>query len=566
MLLPPPEGTSALRRLVANDEWAGQIAERILETADMAFGAEPIAYALNASGTLLDTARSIADRIHTLGVAWMISGHPRFQRRIVGELLSAASYRDWNRSHFLDTAEMMAAVAIGYDWSKPVLTGVEDKRISNALIKLGLIPARSSFQRPSGWINANTNWTMVCASASILAALAVRQAAPELAEEVMLPARETFGRALQLFEPDGGWNEGPSYWALATDYAVLALSALETSNEPLLPVPASFLATWKFGRALTSPSGMSFNYGDNLLDADRCHALGWLARRSGDADAAHWQRRAPGEPRPLDLLWAETSPVGVQDRPQVQRFACGVSTLTDGNIWIGLKGGSNAVNHAHLDLGTIALEVSGKQFISDLGREDYAAPGYFDPKRRFSYFRAGTLAHNTVVFRKANQSIAASAIDLGSRTANSISAAYRIEDPDAPCRFSRAVEIVPGMGAVVADRITLRGSTPIDADWVAHTTADAVMHEGGATLSLEGISLGLKTIASFDAKLLLEPVPTPAGQSDNSAFRRIRIPFSVGSDPATITTILATGEEAVTALSEWGSALQFWLSSNALDE
>ena len=32
------------------------------------------------------------------------------------ELRAAAAFPDWNPSHFLDTAEMTHAFAIGYDW------------------------------------------------------------------------------------------------------------------------------------------------------------------------------------------------------------------------------------------------------------------------------------------------------------------------------------------------------------------------------------------------------------------------------------------------------------------
>jgi hypothetical protein len=31
-------------------------------------------------------------------------------------MLAAAAFSDWNPSHFLDVAEMTAALAIGYDW------------------------------------------------------------------------------------------------------------------------------------------------------------------------------------------------------------------------------------------------------------------------------------------------------------------------------------------------------------------------------------------------------------------------------------------------------------------
>ncbi|MCO5066529.1 MAG: heparinase II/III-family protein [Rhizobiaceae bacterium] len=566
MLLPPYNGLSGLRRLVGDDPWAGVAAQRFLKDAEAVLDTPPIAHALDRRGTMLDVARRISTRIQTLGVSWMISGDPRFQRRIVRELVSVAAFPDWNRSHFIDTAETMAAVAIGRGWCEPVLTREEDAFIMEALARLGLVPARSSLQRPSPWVTANNNWTVVCAGASILGALSARKARPELAAEVLRDAKAVFAAALRIFEPDGGWPEGPGYWAYATDYAVLALAALDAAGDRDVEPPRAFLESWRFNRAMTSPAGLSFDYGDNLLEPERSHGLGWLAHRSGEAQAAAWQRAAPGAPRPFDLIRGATMAAAPASRAQVDRFeAAGVCMLRDGDIWVGLKGGSNAVNHAHLDLGTMVVEMQGQRFFGELGRENYEAPGYFEPERRFGYFRTRTMAHNTIAFGGADQSIGASATLLGPRAAGSISAVCTVHDPDAPCLFRRAVEIVPGGGVVVADRVTPRPGVRVEADWLAYTRAEATEHESGAVLSLGGCRVTLKMVAPPDGRMVVEAAPSPAGESDNSAFRRIRMRFAVGGEAATLTTVLASDPAAIPLLLEQAKPLHAWLAEQAAE-
>ena len=54
---------------------------------------------------------------------------------------------------------------------------------------------------------------------------------------------------------------------------------------------------------MTGPSGLVFDYGDNLPEVDRCPVLGWLAARSGDAEAADWQSKRPATRHPFDLIW-----------------------------------------------------------------------------------------------------------------------------------------------------------------------------------------------------------------------------------------------------------------------
>jgi len=76
---------------------------------------------------LLSVSRRVLDRVRTLALAGRIEGDPRYADRAWQELVAAAAFPDWNPSHFLDTAEMTHAFALGYDWLYERWTADHDK-------------------------------------------------------------------------------------------------------------------------------------------------------------------------------------------------------------------------------------------------------------------------------------------------------------------------------------------------------------------------------------------------------------------------------------------------------
>ena len=211
----------------------------------------------------------------------------------------------------------------------------------------------------------------------------------------------------------------------------------------------------------------------------------------------------------------------------------GIAVLHDpqaaSGFFVAVKGGDNSVNHAHLDLGTFVLEAKGERFVSDLGRDDYALPGYFAADRRFTYLRTGTLAHNTIVVEGRNQSVSASATPPVLRSDPGSSAvALGINDPDSPCIIRRAVALSPGSHVAIVDHVSpRRAGAGVAADWRIHTRAEVVCRGAEATLRLGAAELKLRLVAPFPASFEQEAVPTPAGEADNSAFTRVLVRFAV---------------------------------------
>ncbi len=69
-----------------------------------------------------------------------VSGDRRFADAAIAEMKTAATFKDWNPRHFLDTAEMTTALAVSYDWLFNVMDGRQCDTIRRAIIEVVLTP------------------------------------------------------------------------------------------------------------------------------------------------------------------------------------------------------------------------------------------------------------------------------------------------------------------------------------------------------------------------------------------------------------------------------------------
>ena len=196
-------------------------------------------------------------------------------------MLVAGAFKDWNPSHFLDVAEMTNALAIGYDWLYDYLTPEERKTIREAIIRNGLKPGLDGYtaEKPAWWTRATHNWAQVCAGGLTVGALALADEEPQLAADLIDRCRITIKPSMHAFAPDGGFAEGPGYWAYATAYNVYYLAALQTAlgtDFDLKQMPG-FSVTGDFRMHVTGPIGRTFNYADAGDRAGSAAQMFWLA-------------------------------------------------------------------------------------------------------------------------------------------------------------------------------------------------------------------------------------------------------------------------------------------------
>ena len=229
---------------------------------------------------LLAVSRAAKDRVLLLGLIYRLTGDERFANRLWKELDTVTHFKDWNPSHFLDTAEMTFAVAIGYDWlydtwsSAAAAAAPRGDRTTGARTK-----ALPIYQKQSWWSRPSTTGTK-----SVTAAWrSVRWPSPTRSRhslvEILHQSLTSLPRAMHEFGPDGGWGEGPGYWRYATEYNVYLLAALNTAlgHDFGLSQMPGFSETGDFPIYFTGPTGQTFNYADAHSGWRGAPQLFWLA-------------------------------------------------------------------------------------------------------------------------------------------------------------------------------------------------------------------------------------------------------------------------------------------------
>jgi hypothetical protein len=550
---------SRLKQRIADDkrsqDWHAQLCRR----ADHLVGEAPARYEIPDGVRLLAVSRQVVDRVYTLALVFRLDGGRRRLDRAWQELEAAAGFPDWNPNHFLDTAELTHALAIGYDWLFEHWTDRQRAVIRNAIIEKGLKPAAAAYETappqagpPAGatrahgwWTSVEHNWNQVCNGGVAVGALAVADEAPELAGRVLRQALTRLPDAMRHFAPDGAWAEGPGYWRYAMQYNVLILAALDAAlgADFGLSGMAGFSEAGWFPIHLTGPTGRMFNFADGDDVVVRSPEMFWLARRfQRPAYAAHQCRVAT--PAPLDLLWRDGREEGfdISELPR-DRYFRGAELVTMRGGWddpdamfVGFKAGDNKANHSHLDLGAFVLDALGQRWALDLGKDNYNLPGYWDRARqRWSYYRMRAEAHNTLV------------INPGAGPDQDPSAAARIRrfesHPDrpfavadlTPAYAAHARRLWRGIALPGRDRLLVQDELELIAPgqvwWFLHTPAAVAITDAGrvATLSQHGKQLRAHLVSPADAMFSvmdaapLPSSPNPPGQMANERVRKLAI-------------------------------------------
>jgi hypothetical protein len=416
-LLFPAGREAEVKARIASDPLAAEIQQSVIQRAEQVLGERTCEYLIPDGKRLLSESRKALHHVLYCGWVWRTTGDVRFRDRVIRELDAACALKDWNPSHFLDTAEMSTAVAIGYDWLFPVLGPEQRKRYEDALLDKGLRVVGKVHPRTGWWRGATNNWSQVCGTGMALAAEVVKERDPELCAALVKHGDELIAKCERFYLPDGAYPEGPAYWHYGTNYHVLWFAARESLGQPV-KVPAVFKGSGDFMTHVVGPTGFDFNFADgNANQQVPSPAQSWIASKFGDAaqalrlrallEAALKRGIGGGTTNdlrffPLHLLWLPEAAGGrihVSTSARFdgeQSFVFLRSGWTPDAAWLAIKGGTGAANHGHLDAGAFVYEAGGRRWFHDLGTDNYNLPGYFG-KQRWDYLRLNNLSHNTLV-------------------------------------------------------------------------------------------------------------------------------------------------------------------------
>jgi hypothetical protein len=534
-----------LKERVRVEARLGEWQLKLKEKADRILSEAPSRYEIPDGLRLLATSRRVLDRVYTLALLYRLGGDRRYVDRTWEELSAAAAFPDWNPRHFLDTAEMTHAFAVGYDWLFEVWTPERRAVLREAMLKKGLEPALGCYRGEGNYPafpKMRHNWNQVCNGGIGMGALALADEVPEAAGEILHAALESLQLPMAEFAPDGAWKEGPGYWNYATDYNVVILAALESAlgTDFGLSGMAGFADTGLFPIYLTGPLGRTLNYADGGDGLIRAPQMFWLARRFHRPEYARYQAGAAA-PQALDLVWFDSPAESGQGGLALDKYFRGAEVATFRSAWdnreavfVGFKAGDNKANHSQLDLGSFVLDALGQRWALDLGADDYNLPGYFGAQR-WNYYRLRAEGQNTLVINPGagpdqDPKGFARLIRFESRPDR----AFAIADLTSACargatRVERGIALVSRERTLVQDEV--QSDKPCDVWWFMHTRAQIDVGDDGTSATLSQVDRRLQARVLSPAGARIEvmdaaPLPAsphPAGQAKNEQVRKLAI-------------------------------------------
>ena len=590
------------RLMASDDTWAQIKAQRATDAeldafltrqereARALFRVEPIAYKKTGI-RLLAVSRTVLTRTILLSMQYRLTDDKKFLKRAQVEMLNAASFKDWNPDHFLDTAEMTAALAIGYDWLYADLDKPARKTIATAIRDKGL----NAGLEYDSWVKKTNNWNSVCHAGMVMGALALAEDEPKLAKHYVNQARAFNPLVMEAYAPDGIYPEGLNYWTYGTTYEVMLIDSLQSAlgRDFGLSQSPGFMESARALFYLVGPSGLAYNYFDG---SDRAKFNGttlWFARelkqpaiaRLESAGLQEFQERTTNPKsnylHTLHLvpLWWTAKPDKPVDWP-LNWMGDGPNPLAafrsdwddSGAMWLALKGGRAGESHGHMDAGSFVFESDGVRWARDLGAQSYESlesqkvdMWKFDQNsERWGVFRLGPFSHNTLTINGQLHDVDGNARITRFGDGASAGAVVDLSPvfQGQATRVTRGFLFRPGQDTTIRDELqglkagdTVRFAMVIEA-------AVAIADDGqSATLTSDGKKLTMKLAAGAQSKW--QVIDAKGAQTYDEANPNTRLLIANFSAPASgdlswaVTLVPGSAQAGVvnplaqTAIADW---------------
>lgn len=573
------EDWTSLKELVTSDPIAGKLYDGVRRSAEEHLNAPLLVHELPDGVRLLETSRKFMGRMYVLGVLHRLDGDPKWSARATKEMLNICAFKDWNPSHFLDVAEMAHGMAIGYDWFYDQLTEAERTTVRKAILEKAFAPAMLVYAKPTGWHRGEhlNNWNHVCNGGLIVAALAIADEEKREAQQIVETAMSSLEPAMNLYLPDGAWDEGPGYWEYATSYVVSCSEALRiaTGSDGGISSAPAFNKAADFMLHATGATGKSFNFADAGANDWNRAAFMYLGRRFQRPDHASMIKKHVQQYGAYSrylwfgaahaLLWfdSKSGTTEWQQAPcdrvfrriEMVSLRSGWST---GDWSIHAKGGDNRFNHGNLDLGTFVLDALDVRWASELGADSYALPGYFG-KERFTHYRTSSAGQNVLTWDDKNQELDGTGfVETFESTPERSWAVLNLSKG-----YGTAKEVRRGLllthgaspSVVIQDEITNPKSGNLV--WAMHTQAKADITGKTAVLSLGGRQIQAVILQPADAVFQVQEVNLEPPANPTPDTRKLLIKLPATGKAQTITVRFSAVNDAsppstIPPLSRWG--------------
>ena len=558
-LLATKEEFSRIKNQISTDPNLKIWYEKLENEADTMLNAPTVKYNISDGVRLLPVSRMVLDRVLSLSLMYQLTGNEKYSQRAWEEMSKVADdnyFPDWNPKHFLDTAEMTTALAIGFDWLYETLDSHQKSILKNAIIKKGLYPAQKVYNNTADsseittfWKETTDNWNTVSNAGIALGALAIADESSDtetLAGDILNSSIKSIKNSLQSFAPDGGTSEGPSYWSYSTLYMSYFLSSLDTSlgTDYGLSSLKGISETGYFPIYLDGPKGI-FNIGDGSSSSiTSTPQMFWLANKFNNTIFSNYGLTKDYDV--MNIIWYRsniTTSQSATNRPLDKSFLnpdTGLATFRssweDNGFFTALHAGNNQSNHGDLDIGTFVLDALGERWAEEVGSDSYTLDGYFDRgNNRWNYYRKRAEGQNTLVINPSqvpDQYIKAKASITNFNSAPN--QGYAVIDMTSAYKDAlyakRGIALTLNRQLVLLqDELQLKKSSEIY--WFMHTKAGIEFTDNRKTaiLSISGKKMYAHILSpseAYFANLEASPLknsPDPEIQTQNKEIRKLSI-------------------------------------------
>ncbi len=223
---------------------------------------------------------------------------------------------------------------------------------------------------------------------------------------------ESLEIGVRCYMPDGSYGESAGYWAYGTNNLFLlceTLYAATGTTYGFMETPG-IDKTLYFAMHIESADNKSWAYHDGSSGSMQTQHASFVGPYFGDAALATLRYESIISGRKsasmYDILFYDASFYGAEVELPLSYYMEGIDTVTmrtgweAGDIFTGLHGGYNSVNHGDMDAGAFTYQSSGIDWFPELGSDDYNLPGYFGGGvngSKWKYYRKSAEGQNTMI-------------------------------------------------------------------------------------------------------------------------------------------------------------------------
>lgn len=514
----------------------------------------PSHYEIPDGKRLLWVSRAVKERVRALMFVHMLEGGDGYVDRVWAEISAACAFKDWNPSHFLDTAEMTYAVAIAYDWLFDLWSDEQKKVMRKAIVEKGLMPGMQTYRGEEGmknWHQTYNNWNQVCNGGLSMGALAIADEEPDIAQAILGEAIKSVVLPMGHYAPDGAGTEGATYWDYGSRYNILYMSSLETAlgtDFGLSQVPG-FKESGLYQIYISGASRLPYDFADCGMQRMSAPMHFWMAKRFAMPEYSWFRYSELMRPdqfaNVLDFLWFDESGKDFDPATLVlDKHFRGAEVASMRSSWtddqalsIGMQAGSNAnlMMHRHVDLGSFILEALGERWIIEAGKENETYQLHRNKREKWEFYRLRAEGHNLPVFNpneSAGQRLDGFAPIISfSSTPDLATAVVDLSETygDYVDRLIRTFEMHDRSSVVLIEEMDAKDE--LELWWSLHTRAEVSLDSDlrAATFMLNGkqLRVGIEDgpdVMKFDV-VDAGPLPTSPNpeQADNTGMRKLVI-------------------------------------------